>query len=160
MIATRESVAEFLKSKVTSDLAGITDPEMKFAVRSNTQPPEFPNCLNWYNFDDEPIGQYNPHYRILTSSLELLIQVDANSPLASERQAYTCIHKINQFMAVQSIQKKDYSVTPVVNLGSQIQWRDSYPLSWTSVPDSDERYIHKSAFIMFRYFEEAIVNSF
>lgn len=159
MIAARESIAEYIKAKVMTDLAGITTPELRFSVRASHQPPEFPNCLNLYFFDDSNVGgnQFNPAYREVTASFELLIEIDPNVPLLSERQAYTAIHLINQFMAVQTCQKMDYSVDPPIKLGSSITWRDSYPLDWTSAPSVDERYSHKSSFLIFRYFEERVI---
>lgn len=159
MIAARESISEFIKAKVASDLTGLTSPEMRFAVRSSQQPPEFPNCLNIYFFDDLNAGnrKFNPHVRTLTSSLELLVMIDPNNPLTSERDAYQVIHLINQFMAVQRCDKKDYSQNPVVNLGTQISWHESYPLEWISVPNENERYIHKTCSINFLYAEEKVV---
>lgn len=159
MIYTRESFGNFIKGKVASDLAGITDPDMRSAVRAPSQTPEFPNCLNIYYYDDRnALGtKFNPHYRELTTTLELILQVDPNNPLSSERQAYEIIHLIDQFMGVQAIDKLDYSVTPPINMGSQISWSSSYPLEWISAPNEDERYVLKSALLSLRYFEKKIV---
>lgn len=157
MIHARESIAEFMESKVASDLAGITTPDIKFSVRGSTQPPEFPNCLNLYFFDDNSIGQFNPHYRQLTASIEFILQLNPITPLVTERHAMEAIHKINQFMAVQSIPKTDYSVSPSRSMGSGITWRDSYPLDWRAVSDVDDKYVHKSCFISFLYWEEKVI---
>ena len=158
MIAARESISEFIKAKVTSDLSGITVPEMKFSVRASNQAPEFPNTLNLYFYDDSNAddSQFNPHYRSLAATLELLIQVEPSEPLVAEKQAYQVCHLVNQFLAVQSMPKKDYSVNPATSMGSSIAWRDSYPVEWITAPNQDERYIQKSAFLLFRYFEEPI----
>lgn len=157
MLAARESISEFIKSKVLSDLSGITLPEMKFSTRSNNQTPEFPNCLNLYFYDDDPIGQYNPAYRELVASLELLVQVEPGRELAADLKAFRVMHLVNQFMAIQSIGKMDYSVDPAVSMKSSISWRESYPVGWRSSADIDERYVHKTAMIVFRYFEEKII---
>lgn len=157
MIATRESISKFIEGKVITDLAGITIPEMRFAVRSDVQPPEFPNVLNLYFFDDLNSGKYYPHIRDLIATFELLVQIDANSPLSSERQTYQVMMLINNFMKVQACNKMDYSGLTPVSLGTQIHWRDSYPLEWISVRDENERYIHKSSSLVFHYTEEKVV---
>lgn len=159
MIYALESIAKFIEGKVATDLVGITTPEMRFLVRASVQPPEFPNCLNLYFFDhsNKNGSQYDPHWREVSASLELLIAVDPVNPLVSEQQASDVMHKINQFMAVQSTPKMNYSVNPAVSLKTSIQWRDFYPLEWISAPNVDERYIHKSCFLAFTYFEERVV---
>lgn len=162
MLATRETIEQYIKGKVASDLAGITSPDIKFSLRAVNQAPDFVNCLNLYCFDDDlvdPRFKTNPAYRMLTASFELLIQTDPTAPIVADVAALKAMHLINQFMAIQSLDKLDYSVSPAVKMGSGISWRDSYPLVWRSVAGvsgEDDRYIQKTCMLQFRYFEEPI----
>ncbi len=163
MLATRETIEQYIKGKVASDLTGITTPDISFSMRAENQPPNFANCLNLYFYDDDlvsPAFKSNPAWRDLTASLELLIQTDPTAPLLADKQALTACHLINQFMAIQATEKLDYSVNPAVSMGSGISWRDSYPIVWHSiagVASEDARYIQKSAMLIFRYFEQPLV---
>lgn len=159
MLASRESVSEFIKAKVASDCAGITSPEMRFHACPTNQPPEFPNVLNLYFYDDNNVqpGISYPAWRECIASFELLIEVDPSAPMLAETQAIRVMQKISNFMAVQAIDKLDYSVVPPVPMGTQIEWSQSYPVEWRDSADTSERYIHKTAAILFRYFEEKFV---
>lgn len=159
MIHAIESISEFIKLKTSSDLSGISTPNMKFAVRANNEPPDFVNCLNVYFYDVMNVKdtQLNPHYRLMGSSMELLLKIDPLANLKAMRDALLVAAKIDQFMGVQTIAKKNYSVTPVANLNSAITWRESYPLEWRPAANQDERYYHLTTFVQFRFFQEKIV---
>lgn len=107
-------------------------------------------------YDDKAIQKTNPAYRLLTASLELMIEVNPSIQMQAETQAYTAMHLINQFMAVQTTPKMNYGVVPPKKLGSAITWRDSYPVDWISTPNIEERYVQKSASLQFKYWEEPI----
>jgi len=97
----------------------------------------------------------SPTFRNLGCAFELFIQVEAGNPLKAEKQAMEAIEKINAFMRVQQVEKKDFSLVTPVSLGSSVTWE--WPLDWRPGALRNERYIHKISLLLFRYFED--VNS-
>lgn len=154
MLAAHETISEFLKTNVNSELSSIDGITVKYSLRAAVQPNELPNCLNVRFHDDANAGSdpMFPHWRMVGVSLNLTLQMDVNNPLLTEATALRVIEKIDKFMRVQSTPKYDYSSGTAVWAGSHITWRDSYPLEWLAPSTEDDRYILRSAFVFFRYF--------
>lgn len=157
MFATRESISNYMDSRI-SDLAGITDPDITFKPLETIESIEYANCLNLYFYDDNSYGRElgNPALMMLTAVMDLIIQVDPTKPLVASSAALKAMVLINRIMAVQSIDKMDYSVNPPVSMGTQISWPDSWPLNWTAAPNMSEKYIQKSCAMTFWYYLEKI----
>jgi hypothetical protein len=151
MIHAQESIANFLAAQMAANV-----PDIPFYVREVNQPPEMPG-LNIYFYDHNRVSLEiaKPAWRELPAAFELLVTADPEQPLVASRQALEAMHLINLFMGTLAIDKKNHATDPPVSMGSQVEWSQSYPLNWRSSTDQNERYIHKTCSIVFRYFEEA-----
>jgi hypothetical protein len=157
MINAVASIFDFINTRINSDLSGITNPNIIAHLTVPGEAPTFPNCLNVIIYDHISIGKHNPPWRKMIGSLELYIEkLDSSAPEIAEANALKAIHLITKFMSVQTCQKKDFSVNPQVYLGSNIQWRDSYPLDWRSSFLRSDRYVLKKCSFTARYFEERL----
>lgn len=156
MIHARASVFDFINSKVITDLAGLCTPDITAALVVPGEPPKFPNVLNVNLYDDTSIMTTNPAWRKLVGTLELFIEkADSSAPEIAENVALRAMHLINNFLAIQqTCQKKDFGQIPPKYLGSNVGWRDSYPLNWKSSFLRSDRYVHKKAAFTAKYFEE------
>jgi hypothetical protein len=155
MIYARQSVFNFIKTNVDTDLVGLVSPNFKAKIRLVHEAVEYGNILNITFLTDVRVLQTNPPYRELNCVLDLIAKIsNPANVLKTESDILKAIHLINKFMAEQSIEKKNYENTPATNMGSIITWRQSYSSDWSDAAVVSSSYIHKRTTFSFRYFEE------
>lgn len=153
----RQSFFKFLETQVAARLTGLVTPDFVAQIRLSNEPVNYGNILNVTFLMDRSIMRSNPPYRELTVALDLIAKVsDPSVQRITEGKILDAMHLINQIMAVQTCSKKNYSVTPAVDLNSNLSWMGSYSADWHEGAVVDSNYFHKKTTLQVRYFEETL----